>query len=131
MTKTIPTFTATFSIGLQKGYTQTLYTKEEVITALQEYQNKLIKDKEVYLSVRLTACDIVLSGQIEPHLTFDFINYPKFELPVKILKEAVIKLAKSLMKTFNQNRIVVVFSDETIMIENSTVINPKIKKFSK
>ncbi len=123
------TFTATFSIGLQKGYTQTLYTKEEVITALQEYQNKLIKDKEVYLSARLTACDIVLSGQIEPHLTFDFINYPKFELPIKTLKEAVIKLAKSLMKTFNQNRIVLIFRDETIMIENSTEVNPKIKKY--
>mgnify|MGYP006919344387 CR=1 FL=1 len=131
MIKTIPTFTATFSIGLQKGYTQTLYTKEEVTTALQEYQDKLIKDKGMYLSARLTTCEVVLSGQIEPHLTFDFINYPKFELPIKTLKEAVLKLAKSLMKTFKQNRVVVVFSDDTIMIEIREEVDPRIVSLDK
>ncbi len=122
----IPTFTASFCIGLQKGYSDELYTKSEFIKELQSYQNQLIKENGIYLSVSLSTCDIVLSNQIEPHIRFDFINYPKFEMNPENLKIEIIKLANYLMDKFIQNRIVIVFNENTLLIENSIEIDPRI-----
>ena len=119
-------YTATITIGLQKAYTQHLWSKLEVIAKLQDAQNKLIRDKEVYLSAAVSECEIVLSGQIEPSLKLDFINYPKFPLKEKTFKENVLLLTKSLMKELNQNRVVIVFHNDIIMLENSSDIDPRI-----
>ena len=124
--KIVPTFTAEISIGLQKGYTNSLFCKDELIKVLQEYQRKLIKEKEIYLSANISECEIVLSGQVEPHLKLNFINYPKFPMKEIDFKAEVENLAKHLMDEFNQNRIVIVFHDETIMIEKSKEIDPRI-----
>ncbi|WP_336070293.1 hypothetical protein [Mesoflavibacter sp. CH_XMU1404-2] len=119
-------YTATVTIGLQKGYTTDLWPKSEVIVKLQEVQNQLIQDKSIYLSTAVSECDIVLSGQIEPSLKLDFINYPKFPLEEKTFKENVLLLTKSLMKELNQNRVVIVFHNDIMMIENSSDIDPRI-----
>ena len=47
---------------------------------LQSYQDALIKEKNICLSVCVTECSIVFSGQNEPHLKFGFINYPRFPM---------------------------------------------------
>ena len=39
------TFNATITIGLQKGYSDILYTKESFIEAIQSYQKELITRK--------------------------------------------------------------------------------------
>ena len=41
------------------------------------------------------------------------------------MKESVISLSKELMIKHNQNRMVVVFTDETIMLEQSDEIDPR------
>lgn len=124
--KSIPTFRASFTIGLQKGYSHKQYSKSEFIKELQAYQNQLIKERNIYLSACISDCDIVLSNQIEPHIKCEFINYPRFEMNTNALEEEITKLGNHLMDRFSQNRIVIVFNDETLMIECSTEIDPRI-----
>lgn len=119
-------YTATITIGLQKAYTQHLWSKSEVIAKLQDTQNKLIRDKEVYLSAAVSECDIILSGQIEPSLKLDFINYPKFPLEENVFKDSIIKLTKELMVKLQQNRVVIIFHNDIIMLEFNSDIDPRI-----
>lgn len=123
----IKPFSAKVTLGLEIGYSNKLIEKAEIIKSIQDYQNQLIKDKNLFLSVSLSVCDIVLSGQVEPHLELNFINYPKYPLAEKILKSEIENLTKYLMKKFEQNRVVIEYLDETIMFENSELIDPRIK----
>ena len=110
-TKSIKTFTATITIGLEIGYTKENYSKEYLINELQEYQRKRIDESSVYLSASVSECIIVLSGQVEKHLKLEFINYPKFPLEVEVFKKEVVKLGSYLLYKIQQNRTVIVFSD--------------------
>jgi hypothetical protein len=125
-TKSIKTFTATITIGLEIGYTKENYSKEYLINELQEYQKKRIDESGVYLSASVSECIIVLSGQVEKHLKLEFINYPKFPLEVEVFKEEIIKLCSHLLNKMRQNRTVIVFPDETIMLEIDGAIDPRI-----
>ncbi len=125
-TKSIKTFTATITIGLEIGYTKENYSKEYLINELQEYQRKRIDESSVYLSASVSECIIVLSGQVEKHLKLEFINYPKFPLEVEVFKKEVVKLGSYLLYKIQQNRTVIVFSDETIMLEIDEAIDPRI-----
>ena len=125
-TKSIKTFTATITIGLEIGYTKENYSKEYLINELQEYQKKRIDESGVYLSASVSECIIVLSGQVEKHLKLEFINYPKFPLEVEVFKKEVVKLGSYLLYKIQQNRTVIVFSDETIMLEIDEAIDPRI-----
>lgn len=123
----IKPFSAKVTIGLEIGYTKKLIDKSEIIKSLQNYQNQLIKDKNLILSASMSVCDIILSGQIEPHLRLNFINYPKFPLEEKVLKIEIDNLTKYLMNEFEQNRVIIEYLDETVMFENSELIDPRIK----
>ena len=119
-------FSAQVTIGLEKGYTQELISKVTIIEFLQDYQNLLFKEKKIALSASVTACDIVFSGQVEPHLKLNFINYPKFPLNEALLKKEVESMTHALMKEFSQNRVVIEYMDETVMFENTDEIDPRI-----
>lgn len=125
-TKSIKTFTATITIGLEIGYTKENYNKEHLINELQEYQKKRIEEANIYLSASVSECNIVLSGQNEKHIKLEFINYPKFPLEVDMFKKEIIKLGSHLLNKMKQNRTVIVFSDETIMLEVDEAIDPRI-----
>ncbi len=125
--KTIKPFSAKVTFGLEKGYTKKLIKKSLVIKSIQKYQDNLIKEKNISLSVSLSECSIILSGQVEPHVNLNFINYPKFPLKEKVLKIEIENMTRSLMKEFEQNRVVIEYLDETIMLENSELIDPRIK----
>jgi len=120
-------FYAKVTLGLEKGYTQKLIDKSELTKSIQLFQNQLIKDKNIILSISLNHCDIILSGQVEPHLNLNFINYPKFPLEEKKIKTEIENLTQYLMKKFEQNRVVIEYIDETVMFENSELIDPRIK----
>tara|TARA_R110002033_G_scaffold142475_3_gene180790 strand:- start:622 stop:1005 length:384 start_codon:yes stop_codon:yes gene_type:complete len=120
------TFQATINIGLEVGYTNNVYDKEQLIKELQAYQEQKINNDNVYLSASVIECNIVLNGQNEKHLKLEFINYPKFVLAIEEFKAEVFSLAKYLLMKMKQNRTVVVFTDETIMLEINKEIDPKI-----
>ena len=127
----LPPFSATITIGLQKEYNDIIIDKSVVLSHLQSYQEKLIKEKDIHLSASLTECNIVLSGQDEPHLRLGFINYPKFPLDIIVLKNEIEKLAKHLMEVCEQNRVVLEFMDETVMFEFSEKTDPRILRNEK
>lgn len=123
----IKPFSAKVTLGLEKGYTKKPIDKSLVIKFIQNYQDQLINDKGLLLSVSLSESTIVLSGQEEPHLNLNFINYPKFPLEDTVLKAEIENMIKSLMSEFHQNRVVIEYVDETVMLENLSKIDPRIK----
>jgi hypothetical protein len=126
--KSIPPFYGVLTIGLETGYEKVKIDETEIITFIQAYQDELINNKQIYLSASIANCTIVLSGQVEPHLTISFINYPNFELPPAVLKFEIEELSKQLLLAFKQNRVVIEYLDEVIMLENSDEIDPRIQQ---
>ena len=120
-------FKSEITFGLEEGYTQKLINKYEVIGFLQKFQDNLIQKEDIYLSAKVTACEIVLSGQIEPHLSISFLNHPKYQLKLDKLKDILNHLVMELMRRFKQNRIVLMHSDETVKFESSYQIDNRIK----
>jgi len=125
-TKAIKTFTAVITLGLEIGYSKELYKKEYLIQTLQEYQRQRIDEASIYLSASISECIIVLGGQEEKHIKLEFINYPKFPLDVEVFKQEIIELGTHFLKEMQQNRTVIVFTDETIMLEIDAAIDPRI-----
>lgn len=123
----IKTFQASIFIGLEIGYTQKKINKNLVIESLSELQKQLSKEKDIYLSASVSKTVIVLNNHKEQHLKIDFINYPKFPLSEEIFKDEVLIIGKELMKQFEQNRIIIIFTDETVMLEASEELDPRIR----
>lgn len=123
----INTFTATITLGLDIGYSNEQYDKKHLINELQKYQKKRIDEANIYLSASISECHIVLSGQNEKHIKLEFINYPKFPMDVEVFKKEIVKLGSHLLNKLQQNRTVIIFPDETIMLEVDKGIDPRIK----
>lgn len=126
--KTIKSFSAKVTFGLELGYTGELLEKAKIIKYIQKIQNELIKNKDIFLSVSISECNIVMSGQVEPHLLLSFINYPKFPLKIEVLKYEIEELTRKLMSEFKQNRTIIEYLDETVMLEKDKKIDPRIEK---
>jgi hypothetical protein len=120
------TFTASVTIGLCRGYSNKKLSQAEVKKALLNAQQKVNTDFKIALSVKLTPCEILFLGQEEPSMELQFIQYPKFPREESDLKKAILALTKQMMTALEQNRVVIVFSDETIMLEQSEAIDPNI-----
>lgn len=123
----IKTYTAKVTIGLYKGYSNELISIEVFKEALLEAQQKIQSDFNISLSAKLIPCEILFLGQEEPSIELQFIQYPKFPHEESALKKAIIALTELLMIKLEQNRVVIVFTDETIMLEQSENIDPHIK----
>jgi hypothetical protein len=121
------TFKAEVTIGLYKNYTSELISRDEFDKALLVAQEVIKNDLDVYLSTKISECQIVFLGQNEPSIELQFIQYPKFLVEELELKNAIVELVKLLMKKLQQNRIVIVFPDETIMLEETSDIDDSIK----
>ena len=124
-------FKATINLGLQWNYSDDLISKSDVKTVIRDYQKSKMAKGDITLSVSVKESEIVLADQVEPHLEISVINYPKFQYDSKQLKSQVIVLAQHLMSKFNQNRLVIEFLDETLMIENTDEIDPRVEKYKK
>lgn len=127
MKKTIyKTFIAQITIGLHKDYSKERFSLLKFKKALDFAQRKIKSEYNIALSVKVTLCEIVFLGQEEPSVNLQFIQYPKFPQEVSVLKKAIVKLTELLMMKMKQNRVVIVFTDETIMLEQSDSIDPNI-----
>lgn len=120
------TFHAKTVLGLQKGYSNELISIENFKTNLLKAQKKIVDKFGVGLSIQLTPCTIFFLGQDEPSISLEIIQYPKFPQPEPILKETFIQLIADMMIELEQNRTVIQFLDETIMLEQTDTINHKI-----
>jgi hypothetical protein len=123
---TTKTFTAQITIGLKKGYSDENISLIEFKEALLIVQQKIHVKYNIGLSAKLSHCDILFLGQDEPSMELQFIQYPKFPQKVSELKKAIVELTEIMMVKLEQNRVVIVFPDETIMLEQSDSIDPNI-----
>lgn len=126
--KAVNTYQASINLGLQKHYSDELIPKQEIIQFIQDYQNSKLSSEKLLLSVNIFESNIVCIGQNEPHLIIQFINYPKADLNDQEIKQEAVDLAKFLMHKYHQNRIVVVCTDESILLEKSDLLDPKVWK---
>ncbi len=123
---TIPKWSASICIGLKAGYTEMGISLKEVKALLREIQEIQITREQLYLSANVFLSEIVLSGHDEPHVNVHFIHYPRFQSTEIQLKNGVLEIARYLMAKMNQNRIVITFDTEIVMLENDPMINANI-----
>lgn len=123
---TVPPFNAFMMLGLEEGYTDIVIDKNDVIKEIQTFQEQLFQKEKIYLSANVIDCQIVLKGQEEPHLKIEFINYPHANVDILDLKKHVLDMAKQLFTIFKQNRLIISYPDEIVMLENNKNLNPKI-----
>jgi hypothetical protein len=121
------TFTATATIGLIRGYSKQSISLAEFNSVLLTAQQKIHEQFNISLSAKVTQCEILFLGQEEPSLELQFIQYPKFPQEESVLKKAIVELIELMMMELDQNRVVIVFTDETVMLEQSDIIDPNIK----
>ena len=121
------TFSAQITIGLVRGYTKKSISVPEFKKALLKAQENINIQYKIKLSAKLTRCEILFLGQEEPSVDLQFIQYPKFPQEESALKKAIMDLTEQLMEALDQNRVVIVLSDETIMLEQTGAIDPKIQ----
>jgi hypothetical protein len=121
------TFKSTVTVGLFKGYTKELISLKFVKKSISHIQKTVYEQFNIVLSAKVTTCEIICLGQEEPSVSIEFIQYPKFLYEEKTLKEAILFFTKKMQESLHQNRVVVVFRDETIMLENNNEIDPTIK----
>ena len=117
---------AELTLGLNKFYLDEKYSLKDVSDALTFSQKELQELHHIRLSAKLTPCYIVFSGQNEDSVTISFINYPRFPIEESEFIKGVEFIAKSLMTSLSQNRIVIEYADRTVMLEESESIDPKI-----
>ena len=123
---TVKTFSASATFGLQKGYTEEIIQLDVFKRALNKVQQAIYEKEKIVLSTKLSLCHIICLGQDEPSVTLDWIQYPKFQMTEDKLKTAILNLVNDLMLQLEQNRVVVIFQDETICLELGSSISPRI-----
>lgn len=125
--KSSKTFTAQVTIGLQKQYSTEIIPLNVLKEKLLKTQQTILEKYNVELSTKIRLCEIIFLGQDESSVELEFIQYPKFLQEESVLKNAIVELTKLLIIELDQNRVVIVFSDETIMLEQSDAIDPNIQ----
>lgn len=123
----IKTFTANATIGLIQEYSKTSIPLTKFKEALLSAQQNIYQLYTIGLSVKVSTSEILFLGQAEPSVDLQFIQYPKFPQEEALLKNAIVKCIEILMLQLQQNRVVIVFTDETIMLEQKDTIDPNIK----
>ena len=117
------TFTASIYVGLRQGYVGGLTSFEVVRQWLQNYCN------EVKLGLTFTQTEFIYVDGGEPGVIIGLINYPRFPSSEEEIKEKALAIAKGLMELCQQERVSVVFSDETVMLEKQEeVVSDKKEK---
>ena len=124
---TTETFCAEATFGSKRGYSNKIITLKDFKRELAEAQNKIASELQIKLSGKVTPCTIIFSGQDEDSFSLSFIQYPKFPHDLDLLKKGITLLVEILMETLDQNRVVLVFDDQTLMLEiDEDLLDPGI-----
>jgi len=109
--KKINTFEAKIYIGLRKGYEAVIHSLEEIEKICQSFCN------EKGWCVTVQKLNFIYKNGNEPGCVIGIINYPRFPMDELAIKKRVLELAEILLHKMEQNRLSVVYPDETVMIE--------------
>jgi|SRR5690348_13181163 len=108
---TIDTFTANIYVGAKEGYDGKIHTYQEAHYILQEYCN------DIKLAVTLSETRFIYVDGYEYGFVIGLINYPRFPSTPQEITTRALEIAQIFLKEFNQNRISIVCSDKTYMLE--------------
>lgn len=127
--RSIPTFEAKIYVGFRKAYSQDLDFVKAISTA-RETCAEAVKDgwcvtlqpiEYIYTPTFTLGQAEPVSG--EPGAVIGAINYPRFPTKPEDLKVKCIELASKLMERLEQQRVTVVFTDETVLLEHVSAVN--------
>lgn len=106
----VPTYAATIYLGLREGYEGRQHTVAEAQAACKVYCDAH------KLCVTITPTQFAyVSGQ-EQGVAVGLINYPRFPTDKLAIRDRALDLAEFLKARFAQNRVTVVFPDQTVML---------------
>lgn len=111
----VKTFEAKIWMGLKEGYDGKIHN----ILEAQEICRKYVND--VKLCVTLTPTEFFYVNGEEQGVVVGLIQYPRFVISEKEIKEKAIELARIMMREFKQFRCTVVTTDQTYMLENDEI----------
>ena len=109
--KNCKTFKADIYVGLQEGYDGHIYRIGEVAKLCQEYCDK------TGFGVTVTPTEFIYTDGNETGVIVGIINYPRFPRPRWKNEVHAKEIAKQCMEAFGQERISIVMTDKTIMLE--------------
>ena len=113
--KIVDTYQAVISLGLKEGYEGKTHKIKEVYQTCQEYCNT------AKLAVTITPTTFIYVDGSEDGCLVGLINYPRFPSTPEDIKDRSIHLAVLLMTKFKQNRVSVICTDKTYMLENDLI----------
>src|SRR3989344_401763 len=111
MVKNVETITAKIYLGLREGYTDKVYSIDEVKDLLQDYVN------EVGLCVTVSPTTFIYKDGREEGVIIGLINYPRFPTTKDKLKQTTEEIAKLCKERYKQTRVSIEYQDETVMLE--------------
>ena len=116
--KMVKTYWANIYCGLMKGYKGYQYTYEDALLFMKDYVNL----EEDGLCVTVSKTNYVYRDGNEEGIIVGLINYPRFPTETEKLESRAMLIAENLKERFQQNRVTIVFPNETIMLgeENDT-----------
>lgn len=109
--KSCSTYLATISLGLKEGYDGKIHSLYEVESICQQYCD------EVGLGVTITPVRFLYTGGGEDGCLIGLINYPRFPSDKDAVVGHAVKIAKQCMIAFKQQRVSIICSDQTLMLE--------------
>ena len=109
--KNCDTYLATVSLGLKEGYDGKTHSLYEVESICQQYCD------EVGLCITVTPTKFVYTKGGEDGCLIGLINYPRFPVDRTVIVGHAVTIAKQCMVTFKQQRISIICSDQTLMLE--------------
>lgn len=119
------TFSGTINIGLQKNYTGVNFTKQNYLDFIKNWQFKRKSEGKTILFPGVYEFDFISGELCEKHLAIKFINYTHPIITSKKFKKIIKKLAIKLAEHFEQNRILIEFSDGNYILEAAEDVDEK------
>lgn len=111
----MPTTEARIYIGSRRKYNGDAFSYADVRAYVGEFQ--LARGTTTANPVRITATAYVWEDYCEEGWEIAVINYPRHPKSDSVIRQFAYDLAAGLLNMFEQNRISIVFSDETVMLE--------------
>jgi hypothetical protein len=101
-------------MGSRKRYDGPIFSETEVINFVSEFQ----KSYAIFIPpVRIAPTHYIHCDYKEAGWEMVVINYPKYDMPIKMLEHFMVKLAEALLEKFDQNKVSVVFPNEIYVFE--------------
>lgn len=117
---TVDTYWATIFLGFKN--TETGITDPLSLELARKFCSNYVND--IGLGVTLTPTEYIYTNggdpragyTGEPGVMIGLINYPRFPSEPSEIRELALELARNLKAEFEQNRVTVMFPDETVML---------------